>query len=83
MIPQDHIPEWLHITSGITHKPAPPSKKKLPANAAPVSQYNLKGQFMKRYVSAAEASYLTGIDDSNIIRAKKGKRKTAGGYVWR
>lgn len=48
----------------------------------PVSQFSIKGEFIKGYPSINEARRQTGIDNSSISACCKGKYKTAGGYVW-
>ena len=47
----------------------------------PVLQYTLDGQFVAEYSSIIEAEKQTGI--RHICCCCKGKRKTAGGYIWR
>lgn len=47
-----------------------------------VVQMDRDGNILGRYASAGEASAATGIDDGSIRAAARGKRKTAGGYVW-
>lgn len=49
----------------------------------PVAQYTLKGEFVKAYPSYTQAGKETGIRDGNISLAARGKRHTAGGYIWR
>lgn len=47
----------------------------------PVGQLNDK--LITVYLSAAEASRQTNIPQSNITYCCQGKRKTAGGYIWK
>ena len=49
----------------------------------PVFQYDLNGNFIKKYYGIAEAQKETGILFQNISKVCKGKRNTAGGYIWR
>lgn len=49
----------------------------------PVSQYTLGGVFIKEYPSIIEAGRDTGINYSSICQCCLGKRKSAGGYIWR
>lgn len=49
----------------------------------PVCQYTLNGQFVAEHPSIAEASRLFGINSNNIIDCCKGKRNTAGNYLWK
>ena len=39
--------------------------------------------FVAEYESIREAERRTGIDHNNINNCCKGKRKTAGGFVWK
>lgn len=47
----------------------------------PVMQYTLKGDFIKRYDSAADAERDLKIDRSSIGAVCQNKRKTADGYI--
>lgn len=48
-----------------------------------VVQYDLDGNFLATYLSATEASNITGIGRSNILAVCRFEQKTAGGYQWR
>ena len=48
----------------------------------PVVQYTTDGVFMAEYSSIHEAGRITGIAYQNIYKVCRGKRKTAGGYLW-
>ncbi|MCQ2544314.1 MAG: hypothetical protein MJ126_09140 [Lachnospiraceae bacterium] len=48
-----------------------------------VIQYDLQGNIIKIYDSVREANLQTGIACCNISRVCKGKRKSAGGYMWK
>lgn len=48
-----------------------------------VNQFDINGNFIASYFGQKEASKITGISCSNIMRCCKGERKTAGGYIWR
>lgn len=48
-----------------------------------VEQYTLAGEFLGFYHSIRVAALATGINETNISRCANGKRKTAGGYIWR
>ena len=50
-------------------------------NVKPVMQYERNGDFVGEYFSAQEAKRVTGI--SHINECCKGRRKTAGNYIWR
>lgn len=49
----------------------------------PVAQYSLDGKLIKIYPSYTQAGKENGIRDGNISLAARGKRHTAGGYIWR
>lgn len=49
----------------------------------PVFQYNLEGEFIKRYFSFSYASRKTGSCRENISACCNGRRKSTNGYVWR
>ncbi|MBQ3306892.1 MAG: hypothetical protein IJG68_01730 [Bacilli bacterium] len=50
-----------------------------------IYQYDIKGNLLTSYCSAAEAERITGIKASNISLCAKGHKahNTAGGYKWR
>lgn len=48
-----------------------------------VLQYDLQGNFIKKYYGIAEAQRETGVIFQNISKVCKGERNTAGGYIWR
>lgn len=48
----------------------------------PVNQYTLGGEFVAKYSSAKVASENTPANRSYITQVCKGKRKSAGGYLW-
>lgn len=48
-----------------------------------VSCYTLFGKYIKTFKSIREASSYFRIDDGHIGQCCEGKRKTAGGYLWR
>lgn len=48
-----------------------------------ISQWSLNNEFIKTYESITLASKETGIVLSTIAEAARGKRKTAGGYIWK
>lgn len=62
-----------------------PSEKSIQASknlfSIPVRQYDKDGNLIAEYASCIEAERQTGI--THIDDASRGKRKTAGGYIWR
>ena len=51
--------------------------------SVPVIQYDLQGSFIAEYYGAKEASDVTGVDHSLIIKVCKNKRKMGSGYKWK
>lgn len=52
----------------------------------PVLQYDLEGNFIRRYDFTSDAIKAIGLNKSSrasITRCCKGKQKTCGGYIWR
>jgi|GEM_PF-335684 len=49
----------------------------------PVTQYNLKGERVRIYKSAKEATRITGIASSNIAACLHGRLLSAKGFIWR
>jgi len=53
------------------------------SSSRPVEQYDLRGNFLKRFKSCIEAERQTGISNGNICHVLNGLRETAGGYRWK
>lgn len=51
--------------------------------AKAVIQYDLDGNYIKRWKSQAEAAQTLNINQRNISSCCRGKYKNAGGYIWR
>lgn len=49
----------------------------------PVVQISKDGAFIARYSSGEDAHKKTGVHHSHLLECCAGKRKTAGGYVWK
>lgn len=49
----------------------------------PVSQYTKDGVYVATYKNPQEAGKATGIAHQHIASCRSGKRKSAGGYIWR
>ena len=49
----------------------------------PVLQFSKGGLFVKEWPSAHKAERQLGISPSNICQCCKGRKKSAGGFVWR
>jgi hypothetical protein len=54
-----------------------------PKNSKSVLQYDLNGNFIKKYKSVREASKLTKIKRSNIESCGQGRNKSTGGFMWK
>lgn len=66
------------------HNVSEETKEKIRNNiSVPVQQFSIKGTYINTYQSATMAGFSVGIDSSCIIKVCKGKRKSAGGYVWK
>ena len=48
-----------------------------------VLQYDLHGNFIKKYYGIAEAQRETSVQFKNISKVCKGERNSAGGFIWR
>ena len=53
------------------------------SRSKPILQYSKSGDFIRGWKSAREVERMLGIANSHIIACCKGKRKSAGGYIWR
>lgn len=49
----------------------------------PILQCNLDGEVIARFKGMGVAERATGIPERNISNVCRGKRKTAGGYIWK
>ena len=52
-------------------------------NSIPILQYSKKEEFIKEFSSIMEVEETLGIEHSNISAVAKGKRKSAGGFIWK
>lgn len=53
------------------------------AQGKTIFQYTQEGKLIRSFYSGGEAQRVTGINRYHISAVVHGKRKTAGGYVWR
>ena len=51
--------------------------------AIPIEQYDLEGNFIKKWESASETERQLGIRQQCIVACLKNRTKTAGGYIWK
>ena len=49
----------------------------------PIVQYSINGEYIREFIGATEAFEITGIHRQNISDALKGRRKQAGGFLWK
>ena len=49
----------------------------------PVFQYDKNGVFIKKFKNVIDAERELNIDHSNIVKCCRGKRKSAGGFIWK
>lgn len=54
-----------------------------PVLSKPVVQYDLDGNVVKNWVSAAEAARVLGLYNTNITACCKGRSNMAGGFRWK
>lgn len=59
------------------------SYSEVKSNHTSITQFSLQEESIATYTSIREASRQTGVEVANINRAVNGKRKTAGGFIWR
>lgn len=77
--------KWLHKNDYINQKPLPKislkdAKRKI--YSKPVAQYNLNGNYIKKYKNLKEAAKSSNCLRSNLIAVIKGRRNSSGGYIW-
>lgn len=48
-----------------------------------IEQYDMDGNFKQSFLTSVFAERATGIKHQNIINVCKGKKKSAGGYIWK
>ena len=58
-------------------------RKNRPDQSKRVLQFTNNNQFLKEYISVAEASRQTGVHKGHIAECCRGKLKSAGGYIWK
>lgn len=74
--------EWCTASYNINYGSR--NRRMAEAQSKPVQQLDKStGELLKTFPSAVEAERVAGIHHGNISRCCCGKRKSAGGYVWR
>ena len=79
----EHTKELLRISSTGRVKSENEIQKISDKVSKPIIQFDLSGNFIKSYKNARIASAETNINFSNISSCCNGKRKKAGGYIWK
>lgn len=72
--------EWVTREENCNHGTR--NQRVAEAQGKAVIQYTPDGVFIAEYFSIYEAGRVTEIDPSHICKVCRGKRKTAGGYIW-
>lgn len=68
--------------SGILLNKSPGTENGSGISPKPVDQFSLEGEFIKSWESAKEAAEETGANRSYITQVCKGKRISAGNFLW-
>ena len=48
-----------------------------------IAQFNKNGELLAKYASITEAAYWSDAQVAHIGKVANGKRKTAGGFIWK
>lgn len=80
----DNVEHWRKTEKFATDVPLNDDRPSmLNKGKCPVGQYTLEGVFIAQYESYTQAQKQTGIRSGNISLAARGKRHTAGGFIWK
>lgn len=60
-----------------------PSIETLKKISKPVNQYTMDGTFIRTWIGAKQVTKELGINNGSIGKVCQGKKKSAGGYIWR
>ena len=72
--------EWCTQTENMQHSYKAGLRKNITKE---VNQYDLEGNFIKKWDSIMEVQRTLGIWNTNISACCLGKNKSAGGYIWK
>lgn len=82
--------EWVTARENLMHarvclprKAMVVKKGRNSPRAIPVVQYSITGQIIAEYGAIIEAARSTGVHSGDISSCCSGRRKTAGGFVWK
>ena len=73
--------EWLTRRDNINYGTR--NEKVADSLSIPILQYSKSGKFIREWQGSREVERVLGIGNSRVIACCKGKRKSAGGFVWR
>lgn len=59
------------------------NEKMAKSRSIPILQFNLDGEFIKKWESGAQVQKDLGFDNSSITKCCKGKYKSVYGFIWR
>lgn len=71
--------EWCTSSENVQHA----IKTGLCNTSMIIEKLSINGEVLEKFKSIREASRVTGIDSSCIVKVCKGNRKSAGGFLWR
>lgn len=74
---------WRYANEPLTKEHLAWCNKKQHANTRKINQYNKDGMFIKSWGSINQAAKELDITEQHISGCCRGKRKTAGGYIWK
>ena len=73
--------EWATAKENINHGTR--NERAGYSRSKPILQYSKSGDFIREWKGASEVERVLGINNSHINACCKGKRKSAGGFVWK
>ena len=73
--------EWMTIKENINH--GTHNERVAKTQGKPIQQFTRDGKILAEFWSIHEADRKLGITFKNISACVRGKRKTAGGYIWK
>jgi len=74
--------KWNHPRTGVVWNKGTKGLV-VKCNKKPISQYDKTGKYLRDFDSMHDANNITGILFQNIWKCIRGKRKTAGGFIWK
>lgn len=73
--------EWMNVKENINH--GTHNERLAKTQGKPIQQITRDGEIVAEFWSMHEADRKLGITFKNISACVRGKRKTAGGYIWK